>query len=120
MKLVVLAYLEEDEKCVARLLAELEVAAFSRLAVEGHGPAAAGGWYGSTAPYRSELTLIFIDDAGAGRILDAVRTCTGVVDPRHPIRAFLVDVQDATSCGCARDEADDGANFETSEEDNRA
>lgn len=102
MKLVMLTYLEEDEKCVERLLSELEVEAFSRLPVEGHGPAAAGGWYGAAAPFRSELTIIFTDDEAARRILDGVRVCTAIQDPKHPIRAFMVDVESATACGCAR------------------
>ena len=38
MKLVMLAYLEGDEKCVDRMLAELDITTFSRLVVEGHGP----------------------------------------------------------------------------------
>ena len=102
MKLVMLAYLEDDAKCVDRLLEELEVTTFSRLAVEGHGPAAAGGWYGSTAPFRSELTLVFTDPEGSRRIMTGVNACTGVQDPKHPIRAYLIDVEDVTACGCER------------------
>lgn len=106
MKLIVLAYLEEDQKCVEQLLAELRVTAYSRLPVEGREPAGTGGWYGSAAPYRSALTLVFTEDAAAGRIMDGVRACTGVEDPRHPIRAFQVDVENATACGCEREEVD--------------
>ena len=55
MKLVMLTYLEGDEKCVDRMLVELGVTSFTRMAVE---------------------------------------------DPRHPIRAFLLGVEDAAACRC--------------------
>jgi len=102
MKLVILTYLEGDEKCVERLLTQLEVPTFSRLPVEGHERAAAVGWYGSgaVAPYRSEVIFVFAEDSLADAILDAVRECTGVEDPKHPIRAFAIDVQAAAACGC--------------------
>ena len=100
MKLVMLTYLEGDEGCVERLLAQLEVSAFSRFPVEGHGPAGTGGWYAAAAPYRSEMILIFAGDTAARSILGAVRECTGVQDPKHPIRAFLLDVEEEAACGC--------------------
>jgi len=100
MKLVMLAYLEGDEKCVERMLADLDVASFSRLAIEGHGPAGSGGWYGSGAPYRSEMILIFTEDEKAGAILAGVQACTAVQDPKHPIRAFQLGVEDVAACGC--------------------
>lgn len=106
MKLVMLAYLEEDGKCVDRLLAELEVEAFSRFPVEGHGAAGTGGWYGSGAPYRSQLTLVFTDDSAARRILNGVQACTAIEDPNHPIRAFLLGVEDVAACTCERSNAD--------------
>jgi hypothetical protein len=102
MKMVMLTYLEGDEKCVERMLAELGVAAFSRLPIEGHGPAGSGGWYGSGSPYRSEMILIFAEDAKARAVLAGVQACTAVEDPKHPIRAFLLGVEDATACGCAQ------------------
>jgi hypothetical protein len=100
MKLVMLTYLEGDEKCVEGLLADLDVTTFSRLAVEGHGPAGSGGWYGAGAPYRSEMILIFTEDETATAILAGVQECTAVQDLKHPIRAFLLGVEDAASCGC--------------------
>lgn len=106
MKLVLLTYLEEDEACLDRLLTELDVKAYSRLAVEGHGPGTAAGWYAAARPYRSELTMVFTDEAAARRILEGVRACTGVQDPKHPIRAFLLDVEQATACGCDGPDAD--------------
>ena len=102
MKLVMLTYLEGDEKCVDRLLAELGVRTFSRLPVEGHGPSGSGGWYGSGAPYRSEMILIFAEDETARAVLAGVQACTAVEDPKHPIRAFLLGVEDAAACGCDR------------------
>ncbi len=102
MKLVMLTYLEGDEKCVERLLGELEVPMFSRLAVEGHERASSAGWYGSgsVAPYRSELIFVFVDEELAEEILQKVEACTGVEDPKHPIRAFALDVAAAAACGC--------------------
>jgi len=102
MKLVTLTFLEGDEKCVERLLSELEVTTFSRLAVEGHernAPARSVGWYGSAAPYRAEMILIFTEGEMASRILAGVEACTGVEDPKHPIRAFQLGVENAAGCG---------------------
>jgi len=100
MKLVMLAYLEGDEKCVERMLADLDVATFSRVAIEGHGPAGSGGWYGSGAPYRSEMILVFTEDETAKAILAGVQACSAVQDPKHPIRAFQLGVEDVAACGC--------------------
>jgi hypothetical protein len=102
MKLVILTYLEGDEKCVERLLDELDVRTFSQMPVEGHGPAGSGGWYGAGAPYRSGLILVFDDDEQATAILAGVQACTAVEDPSHPIRAFQLGVEDAAACGCER------------------
>jgi hypothetical protein len=102
MKLVMLTYLEGDEKCVDRLLADLDVATFSRVAIEGHGPAGSGGWYGSAAPYHSAMILVFTEDEKAEAILAGVQACSAVQDPKHPIRAFQLGVEDAAACGCQR------------------
>jgi hypothetical protein len=100
MKLVTMLYLEDDRKCVERFLSDLEVETYSELEIEGHGPGGHAGWYREAPPYRSHMVFAFVDDDLAGRILEAVRRCTAVKDPRHPIRAFLLDVQAAASCGC--------------------
>lgn len=100
MKLVMLLYLEGDEKCVERLLADLEVTTFSRVGVEGHGPTGSKGWYGAGAPYRSEMILVFTGDEKANAILSGVQACSAVEDPKHPIRAFLLGVEGAAACGC--------------------
>lgn len=100
MKLVMLTYLEGDEKCVDGLLSELDVRSFSRLPVEGHGPAGSRGWYGSGAPYRSGMILVFAEDDAAAAIMTAVQACTAVEDPKHPIRAFLLGVEGTAACGC--------------------
>ena len=100
MKLVMLTYLEGDEPCVDRLLGTLGVDAFSRFPVEGHGPSGRGGWYPAAAPYRSEMVLVFAEDAQARTILEGVQACTGVEDPKHPIRAFMLGVEDIAACGC--------------------
>lgn len=99
MKMVMLMYLAEDQRCVDRLLEEQAVAMHSRLPIEGHGPGATG-WYGEVAPYDSRLVMAIVEDAAAGRVLSAVRECRGVVDPEHPIRAVQVDVEDVASCLC--------------------
>jgi len=102
MRMVMLLYLEGDEKCVEGLLADLNVTAFSQVSVEGHAPSGSAGWYGSGTPYRSGMIMVFTEDETAGAILRGVHECSAVEDPKHPIRAFLLGVEDAAACGCAR------------------
>ena len=98
MKLAILMYLQGDEACVDRLLKEIGLQAFSRLPVEGHRPGPVGGWYGDTAPYRSELLMSVLPEDQANRLARAVKSCTGVEDPQHPIRAAILDVEQFTCC----------------------
>lgn len=98
MKLVLLMYLKDDEKCVARLLKEQAIATYSRLALEGHGPGSASGWSGEIQPYESQLIMSVLPDEQAAALVDAIAQCTGVQDPRHPIRAALLDVERFTCC----------------------
>ena len=101
MKLMMLMYLEEDEACVNRLVAELGVPMVSQLGVEGMegvGSGKAGGWYGESAPYQSRMTLTVVDDAMADRIVEAIGRCEGIVDPRHPIRVVQLAVERTTTC----------------------
>ncbi len=99
MKLVVLMYLEGDEACVERLLAEREVGVWSRLPVEGHAPGTKG-WYGEVAPFASRIVLAIVPAETARGLLAAVEECRGVQDPAHPIRAFQVDVEKTAACNC--------------------
>jgi len=101
MKLVILMYLEEDDACVERLLREVKVEAYSRLDMEGRGPGARAGWYAETAPYHSRLIMAIVPQQVAATLMQAVSECTGVQDPRHPIRAALLDVQQFTCCEIA-------------------
>jgi len=98
MKLVMLMYLQEDQKCVNRLLGETGIQAFSRLSVEGHGPGSAVGWSGEIQPYQSQLVFAVLPDEHASNLMRAVAGCEGVQDPRHPIRATLLDVEQFTCC----------------------
>jgi hypothetical protein len=98
MKLVLLMFLEEDAECVNRLLGELQVEAFSRLAVEGHGPGSSAGWSGQIQPYKSQIVMSILPDDQASSLMQAVDTCTGVEDPRHPIRAALMSVEKFSCC----------------------
>ena len=100
MKLVLLMYLEGDEPCIERLLAETRVDVWSRLTVEGHGPGAPG-WYGEVAPYDSRTALAVVSDDTAEQLLAAVEECRGVQDPTHPIHAFQVDVERTARCLCS-------------------
>ena len=100
MKLIILTYLEGDEDCVETLLRELDVPKYSQISMEGHGNGSTAGWYGEAAPYRSRMVLSFMSEAQADRVLSGVRACTGVEDPRHPIRAFELDVSRTAACGC--------------------
>ena len=102
MKLVFLMYLEEDQKCVDRLLKERQIGAFSRIPVEGHGPGSAAGWSGEIQPYDSQIIMTVVEDAPAEALVRAVGNCTGVEDPRHPIRAVLMNVEQFTCCETAQ------------------
>lgn len=103
MKMILLMYLEGDEECVGRLLKDLGVGVYSQMSMEGHSSGQAAGWYGETAPFRSRMVFAFVSKERAGDVLAAVRSCTGVEDPRHPIRAFELDVARAAACGCDED-----------------
>ena len=98
MKLVLLMFLEEDAECVYRLLSEVKVEAFSRLPIEGHGPGSAAGWSGQIQPYKSQMVMSIMPDDQAASLMQAVDTCTGVEDPRHPIRAALMSVEAFSCC----------------------
>jgi len=98
MKLVLLMFLQEDEKCVNRLLSEQNVQSFSRMGVEGRGPGAAAGWTGEVRPYQSQVIMSILPAEEAQSLVTAVSACTGVQDPRHPIRAALLDVEQFTCC----------------------
>ena len=102
MKLVMLMYLEEDEACVRRLLADERITSFSRVGMEGEGPGGRG-WYGETAPYRSRMVFALVPEDRADALLSAVRGCTGISDPRHPIRAARLPVEEVVSCECRSD-----------------
>ena len=99
MKMVILMYLREDERCVDRMLAAGGVGTFSRLPIEGHGPGARG-WYGEVAPYDSRMVMAVVEPEIASGILSAVEECRGVADPGHPIRAVQLDVEHVASCLC--------------------
>ena len=103
MKMILLMYLEGDEECVGRLLKDLGVGVYSQMSMEGHSSGQAAGWYGEAAPFRSRMVFAFVSKEQAGDILAAVRSCTGVEDPRHPIRAFELDVARTAACGCDED-----------------
>lgn len=98
MKLVLLMYLEDDAECVSRLLKNVHIEAFSGLPVEGHVPGATGGWYGTTAPYHSRMIVSVLPDDQARLLVEAVGECTGVKDPRHPIRAVMMNVEAFSCC----------------------
>lgn len=103
MKLVMLMYLEEDEACVNRVVTELGVPMVTHLCVEGTEARSRGqsrGWYGATAPYQSRMTLAVVNDEMSERLLDAVRGCEGIQDPRHPIRAVQLAVEGTAACAC--------------------
>lgn len=102
MKMVMLMYLEDDQKCVDRLIKELEIETFSQLPVVGHRPTSASGWYGDAAPYQSMIIMTVVPNEQATSIMRAVAACRGVEDPRHPIRAVLLDVEDTTCCESAQ------------------
>lgn len=98
MKLVILMYLKEDEKCVNRLLGELDIQSFSRLPVEGHGPGATGGWYPDTPPYQSQMLVSVLPNDQAAALSEAVAGCTGVADPRHPVHAVVLGIEQYVCC----------------------
>lgn len=103
-KLVMLMYLEEDEACVDRTLAEQGVTTFSRMSMEGLTQGASSGWYGVTRPYQSRLILALMPAERADAVMAAVSDCRGVEDPRHPIRAMQLAVERSASCQCPTEE----------------
>ena len=98
MKLMLFLYLEDDELCVSRLLKEHGVVAYSRFPLEGHGTGAEG-WYGEVAPYASRMAFTLVPEAQASELLDAVRSCDGVTDPKHPIHAVQLGVEALADSG---------------------
>jgi len=99
MKLIMLLYLEDDEACVARMLKEHGVVAYSRLPLEGHG-AGMAGWYGSTAPFASRMVFTMVPEPRARALLDAVADCGDqLADPRHPIHAIQLAVEATADSG---------------------
>ena len=100
MKLVILMYLRDDDACVERLLAEARVPVYSRMEMEGAALGPGPGWYGESAPYRSQMILSVVSDEVAASLLAAVEDCRGVEDPEHPIRALQLPVERMTSCRC--------------------
>jgi hypothetical protein len=94
VKLVILSLLEDDIEMLHALLGEHGVVAYSELPVEGHG-AGTTGWYGEIAPYRSQMVLAFMAAAPAKALLEAVAACTECKDRRHPVRAWMLDVERA-------------------------
>ena len=103
MKMMLLTYLEGDEECVERLLKEIGVGTYSQMSMEGHSGGPAAGWYGEAAPFRSRMVFAFVSKEQSDDVLAAVRSCTGVEDPGHPIRAFELDVARTAACGCDED-----------------
>lgn len=97
MKMILIMYLEEDRDCVEELLEDHEVETFSRLPMEGVGPGGKG-WYGSAAPYRSQMILAAVDEAKAKELLAAVSECRSVSDPKHPLRAMQLAVEATSVC----------------------
>jgi len=94
VKLVILSLLEDDIEMLHALLRVHGVMAYSELPVEGHG-AGTTGWYGEIPPYRSRMVLSFMAAAPAEALLDAVAACTECKDSRHPVRAWMVEVERA-------------------------
>lgn len=97
MKMVMLMYLEEDRPCVERIVSEAGVTVFSRLAVEGRGPGAAG-WLGEVPSYASELVVAVVADGEAAALLRAVEDQGTCEDARHPVRAIQVPVEETAVC----------------------
>ncbi len=92
MKLLFLLFLEEDEQTVTRMLAELDVTAFSRVLLEGHG-GGKPGWYGEISPQRSRMIFTLIPVEKASALMEAVAQASDVRDGSHPIHAIQVDVE---------------------------
>ena len=99
MKIVILMFLEGDGPTVERLLSEAGVSAYSNVAVEGHGGGQSGGWYGKAVPFRSRTVFAMMDEIKASGLIEAVRETTETEDPRHPIHAVQVCVDQAAQSG---------------------
>ncbi len=102
MKMILLLYLEDDDQLVTRLLERHGVVAWSRLPLEGHG-AGLAGWYGEAAPYRSRMAFTVVPEARAAELMDAVKSATGLADPRHPVHALQMPVERCVDSGFSDD-----------------
>jgi hypothetical protein len=99
MKIVILMFLEGDGPTVERLLSEAGVAAYSNVAVEGHGGGQSGGWYGKAAPFRSRTVFAMMDEIKAKGLIEAVSNTSDTEDSRHPIHAVQVCVDQVAQSG---------------------
>lgn len=94
MKMIVLLHLDGDREVVRDLLERHRVTVYSEVAMEGRGEGTPG-WYGEVAPYRSRMTFTLLPTDRARELMDAVQSCSGCRDPRHPIHALQLSVERA-------------------------
>ncbi|WP_263787545.1 hypothetical protein [Salinibacter grassmerensis] len=97
MKLVAIMSLDTYRGDIHDLLREREIEVFSELDIEGHHQSSAAGaapaWFGGgTPPADSTLTWAFLDDAPAGRLLDAIADFNERRDLDRPVRGFQMNV----------------------------
>lgn len=102
MKMILLLHLEEDDELVSRLLQKHGVVAWSRLPLEGHG-AGLAGWYGETAPYRSRMAFTVAPADRAAELMEAVKSLTGLADPKHPVHALQMEIERCVDSGFSED-----------------
>jgi hypothetical protein len=101
MKLVAVMSLDAYRDDLHRLFRGHEIQVFSEIDIEGyhHTQSAAVpsfGWFGgASTPAYSTLTWAFLPDDEAASLLDAIREYNATHDLDHPIRAFLMPVDQA-------------------------
>jgi len=92
MKLVLLMYLREDARLVAKLLQTEGITAWSRLEAQGWTPGLPSPWSGGATPSDAEFVVTLLPEDRAESLMRSVDTCEGCADPRHPIHAVELDV----------------------------
>lgn len=99
MKLIMLMCIEEYARDLRKILVEHGVPTFSETNIDGYRLEEgdiASNWFstGGRRGIYSHLFFSFLAESKTGELMDAVREYNKKKDDKHPLRAFLLDVED--------------------------
>ena len=100
MKLLAILSLDEYANDLHALYRDHKIKVFSEIDIRGYPleetDASSFGWFGN-APVTaySTLAFAFLEDAQADALMEALRTHSRTQDADHPVRAFLMPVEQA-------------------------